>query len=259
MGGQLNETSAIFEGLLTSGQVYYLRVYDQGVDYSGAHSFKICISENSSLPSCDHVDNLPTCNDAIVVPPISWGLLGTIVNYEPSCIPLDASLTAPACLSSYHGGDRWFSFVSPETGAITLSPLFIHIEDLDKPIGIEIFDDCSASVEICMEMQAGRIDTISLLPNTNYLMRATLGYAGSDTFGLSFTELCPINVEIDGTLQPLSQVVASDTISSNKLLGYEESYDAGQAIILRPGFEIPNLKAFEINTDGCTVTPSNGS
>jgi len=231
------------------GDVYYIRVWK--LDVGGAF-FSVCLTDVDD--DCNSSSNLANCNDAIAFPEITWGVLGVSVDYEPSCINVANSIDgAPTCLPSYTGGDRWFSFTAPESGSMALSIANTDFDSPDMPIGIETFDNCNNSVDICTVILTGKQDTFHLIAGTDNLMRVTLGFAAAGNFQLTLREICPIHVDIDGTQLPLPKVVASDTISSSKFFGYEESYNAGEAIILNPGFEIPNQKTFEIKTDGCSV------
>ena len=209
-----------------------------------------------SISCCNPTTDMATCATAVQVPDISWGLFGSQVGFESSCVTSDNTVDGPpSCLPSYEGGDRWYAFTSPPTGAITLDiPLTgSSQEKLDEPIGIEIFENCNAPSNICMIIPAGRTDTLLLDENEDYLMRVTQGFEDREVFALTFRELCPSVVDIDQFNPPLPNVVASQSISSNHYHSFVQSYSAKDSIILQPGFEIPLNKPFEILTNGCSA------
>lgn len=89
---------------LTPGQTYYVRVWGNG----GAQgTFNICVT------------TAPANDEPCGATSLSLGSSCTFTTYNSTNATTSAGISPPGC-STYSGGDVWFSFVAPASGAVTI-------------------------------------------------------------------------------------------------------------------------------------------
>ena len=91
---------------LTAGQTYYVRVWGYGGD---AGTFNICAF--SPIP--------PTNDNPCGAVALTLGSSCTFTTYNSDGATATSGISIPGC-STYSGGDVWFSFVAPASGAVTI-------------------------------------------------------------------------------------------------------------------------------------------
>jgi len=98
---------------LTPGNNYLLRLWDYNNDDFGNVDF--CIEESPVIPSNDEaVNSIP-----IIVEPMGAGCATTTLLYNTYATDSSPINGTPAC-GNYQGGDLWYHFVVPATGAIIM-------------------------------------------------------------------------------------------------------------------------------------------
>lgn len=91
---------------LTPGQTYYVRVWGYG---GATGTFNICAF--APIP--------PTNDDPCGAISLTLGSSCTLTTYNSTDATATSGIPVPGC-STYSGGDVWFSFVAPATGAVTI-------------------------------------------------------------------------------------------------------------------------------------------
>jgi len=98
---------------LTPGYVYILRLWDYNNNDFGNVDF--CIEESPVIPANDEaVNSFP-----ILVEPMGSGCATTTLMYNTYATDSSPINGTPAC-GNYQGGDLWYHFVVPATGAIVI-------------------------------------------------------------------------------------------------------------------------------------------
>jgi hypothetical protein len=207
------DTETLVATGLTPGSTYYVRVFDWDAAVYGA--FTICITTPGAPPANDN------CSGATALT-VQAGTCTTPTTGTNVDATASAGVATPAC-SSYLGGDVWYSFVVPASGAVTVETSAATAVGGITDTGLVLYSGtCGALTQVACDDDSGT-DAFSLITATGLTPGSTLyarvfAYDNAEfgQFGICVTTPAPADLTVSAA-QSVAGSYNNVTITSTGL------------------------------------------
>lgn len=227
------------------GEVLFISAYSANTLKQG--EFGICAIEPEATVNdvCSNAINIPlssTCSTNIYSTHLANDELGGI-----SC---NGS-------STDQSNDVWFSVISPNSGSLNIKTE--EVERGRSDIFMEIYlGSCQSVFKTCAYANStdghAEINLTGISPGSQLFIRISgTSMFNPATFLLCATSMCPDHEVITTTLQGSFDYEADISVTGNNIIKTNSNvdFDAGQEVILDPGFEVESGAIFHAFIDGC--------